>query len=156
MGITIAVYKCHPLKITFSYKNSFQYQKCFIEDKIIDILKIYSEKIFKNINDLYFYYDNIPIPIELKSQYTFIQLIDNNDFYSNYYLNTNYSSFKIIKDEILITVKDKKKITSYTRTHLNEPCFNEEKKILFKKIGIAINYYIASRNSLFNLFFWNP
>ena len=32
-GITIAVYKCHPLKIKFSYNNIFENQKCFIEDK---------------------------------------------------------------------------------------------------------------------------
>ena len=141
LGITIAVYKCHPLKIKFFYNNNFQYQNCFIEDKIMDVLNIYTGNISKNIQDLDFYYDNISHPIEFNTKSTFIQLIDINEINSKVNLNTN-DSFNNSKDEILITVKDKKNIPTYTPTHANEPFFNEEKKRLFKKIGITMGIVI--------------
>ena len=108
-AIVILVNEGHRIKVNFLYNNinSYQIDDCFKEDKIIDILNVYANKISKNINDLNFYYNENKI---LVFNQTFNKLISKFDeTYNNE--NTNISFFN---DEIHITVIDKNTYASET------------------------------------------
>ena len=134
-GMHILVYSGNPLKIEFSYKRRKLALDCLKEDKIIDVFNIYSKMISKKTKDLNFYYGNNINPIQLNSDYTFNQLINNNESNSLDTLNTNYA-FNNNINKILISVNDIP-TNNYTPTptyiYVNEPFCNEEKKNYSKK-----------------------
>ena len=143
LGMTIEVYNRKSssyLKVNFFYKSKSPYSiQCYKEDKIIDIIDEYTLKKSLTIDQLSFYYGSIPI--DIYSDQTFYQLINNKNN-NDIIIYTNNKAFNNNINEIDITVKDLKKLSETTQlsetNQSSEPRRNKNLIIIISIILILI------------------